>query len=123
MRFTLEMPPGANLVTGIGPGGVRIGEQWFARSLVVSAAELVPDWPVASVATLDLERLAPALRFAPEILLLGTGRRIHFPDGALFAALAARGIGLEVMDTTAACRTYNVLVNEDRPVVAALILP
>ncbi len=123
MRFTLEQPPGANLVTGIGPGGVRVGEQWFARSLVISAAELVPDWPAASAANLDLEVLAPALQLAPEILLLGTGNRIHFPDGALFAALAARGIGLEVMDTAAACRTYNVLVNEDRPVVAALILP
>lgn len=123
MRFTLEKPPGANLFTGVGPGRVRVGEQWFSCSLVVSAAQLVPDWPAASAATLDLEGLAPALQLAPEILVLGTGDRIRFPDGALFAALAARGIGLEVMDTAAACRTYNVLVNEDRPVVAALILP
>lgn len=123
MRFTLEMQPGANLVTGVGPGGVRIAERWFARSLIVSATELVPDWPVANAAAVDLEQLAPALQLAPEILLLGTGSRIHFPDGALFAALAACGIGLEVMDTAAACRTYNVLVSEDRPVVAALILP
>lgn len=123
MRFTLEMPPGTHLVTGVGPHGVRVGDQWHVRSLVVSAAELVTDWPVASAARLDLEQLAPVLQLAPEILLLGTGSRIHFPDGALFAALAARNIGLEVMDTTAACRTYNVLVNEGRPVVAALILP
>jgi uncharacterized protein len=123
MRFTLEKPPGTNLVTGVGPDGVRVGELWYARSLIVSAGELLPDWPVASAARLDLEALAPALQLAPEILVLGTGDRIRFPDGALFGALAARGIGLEVMDTAAACRTYNVLVNEDRPVVAALILP
>jgi uncharacterized protein len=123
MRFTLEKPPGANLVTGVGPDGVRVGELWYSRSLIVSAGALLPDWPVASAAGLELEALAPALRLAPEILVLGTGDRIRFPEGALFAALAGRGIGLEVMDTAAACRTYNVLVNEDRPVVAALILP
>lgn len=123
MRFTLEMPPGANLVTGVGAGRVRVGEQWFERSLVVSATELLPDWPVASAAALDLEALAPALHLSPGILVLGTGDRIRFPEASLFAALAARGVGLEVMDTAAACRTYNVLVNEDRPVVAALILP
>lgn len=123
MRFTLEMPPGANLFTAIGPDSVRVGEHWFTRSLIVSATELLPDWAVHSAAALDLEALAPALQLAPGILVLGTGARIRFPDGALYAALATRGVGLEVMDTAAACRTYNVLVNEDRPVVAALILP
>ena len=122
MRFTLDTRPGANLVTGIGPEGVRIGEQWFRGSIILNAAELVPDWPVVDIQALDLDALAPALRLAPEILVLGTGERIRFPDSALYAALAARGIGLEVMDTAAACRTYNVLVAEERPVVAALIL-
>ena len=122
MRFTLDTRPGANLVTGIGPEGVRIGAQWFRSSIILNAAELVPDWPVVDIQALDLDALAPALRLAPEILVLGTGERIRFPDSALYAALAARGIGLEVMDTAAACRTYNVLVAEERPVVAALIL-
>jgi uncharacterized protein len=122
MRFTLDTRPGANLVTGIGPEGVRIGEQWFHSSIILNAAELVPDWPVVDIQALDLDALAPALRLAPEILVLGTGGRIRFPDSALYAALAGRGIGLEVMDTAAACRTYNVLVAEERPVVAALIL-
>lgn len=123
MRFTLDTHPSANLVTGIGPRGIRVGEQWFEGSLIINAAELLADWPVRDLDALDLEALAPVMRLAPEIVLLGTGARIRFPDPALFAALAAHGIGLEVMDTPAACRTYNVLVSEDRPVVAALILP
>jgi len=123
MRFTLDQHPTANLVTYVGPDGIRVGEQYITGSVILSAAELVGDWPVHDVEALDEAALAPALALGPEILILGTGERIMFPDISLFAALARRGIGLEIMDTAAACRTYNVLVNEDRPVVAALILP
>lgn len=122
MRFTLDRHPGANLITHIGPEGIRIGELMVRTSVIVSAAELVADWPVHTVEALDLATLAPALGMRPEILILGTGARIQFPASALYAELASRGVGLEVMDTAAACRTYNVLVNEDRPVVAALML-
>ena len=123
MRFTLDSPPSANLVTGVGPDGIRIGELLLTRSLIVSATELLQDWPAREIETLDLEILAPALALDPEILLLGTGPRLRFPGSELYAALAARGIGLEVMDTPAACRTFNILVHEERPVVAALLLP
>lgn len=123
MEFTLDRHPTANLVSHVGPEGIRVGEISIGRSVVLSASELILDWPVSSVQSLDLGALAPALELQPEVLLLGTGEQICFPESALFAALAARGIGLEVMDTAAACRTFNILVNEERPVVAALILP
>ena len=123
MEFTLDRHPTANLVSHIGPDGIRVGEISIGRSVVMSASKLILDWPVSSVQSLDLGALAPALELQPEVLLLGTGERIRFPEPALFATLAARGIGLEVMDTAAACRTFNILVNEERPVVAALILP
>ena len=123
MRFTLDQHPTANLVTYVGPDGIRVGEQYITDSVILSAAELIGHWPVHDVDALDEAALAPALALGPEILILGTGERIVFPDTSLFAALARQGIGLEVMNTAAACRTYNVLVNEDRPVVAALILP
>jgi uncharacterized protein len=123
MRLTLDTPAGINLVTHLGPDGIRVGEQTLARSFVVSAAELHAEWGVSDPKQVSLESLAPALALAPEILVLGTGARIAFPESRVFAALAERGIGLEVMDTAAACRTYNVLVGEERPVVAALILP
>jgi uncharacterized protein len=123
MRFTLDRHPSAHLVTHVSAGEVRVGEVRITRSALLSANELVLDWPVRDPRELDLEALAPALALGPEVLIVGTGARICFPDASLFAELASRAIGLEVMDTAAACRTYNVLVNEDRPVVAALILP
>lgn len=123
MQFTLDQHPTANLVTYIGPDGIRIGQQRITRSFILSATEVISDWPVYTAEALDREALAPALALGPEILILGTGERAWFPAAVLYAELASHGIGLEVMDTAAACRTYNVLVNEDRPVVAALILP
>jgi uncharacterized protein len=123
MRLTLDTPTGANLVTRLGPEGIRVGERWLCRSFIMSAAVLHEDWSVTDPSQVALATLAPALALEPEILVLGTGDRISFPEAAVFAALAERGIGLEVMDTPAACRTYNVLVGEERPVVAALVLP
>ena len=123
MRFTLDSHPSANLVTHIGPEGLRVGDLRITRSVILSATEVVRDWPVTDAGALSLRSLAPALELNPEILVLGTGPRGHFPGGELYAELAGRGIGLEVMDTASACRTYNILVNEERPVVAALILP
>ena len=105
---------------------VRIGEHWFTSDLIVTA-DAVRDWPGARPAERDLdalglEQLAPALALEPEILLLGTGAQAIFPSMQLHAELASRRIGLEVMSTPAACRTYNVLVSEQRRVVAALLL-
>ncbi|NHA15272.1 Mth938-like domain-containing protein [Thioalkalivibrio sp. XN279] len=123
MRLTLDSRPGANLVTRIGPAGIQVGEDVLDASFIISPGELLRRWAVSDAATLDLAALAPALALEPEILVLGTGARIQFPARALFAELAAKGIGLEVMDTAAACRTYNVLAGEERAVVAAIILP
>ncbi len=122
MRFTLDRHPTANLVTSVSPGRIRVGETSITSNVILSAQRIIPDWPVRSSEELDLASLAPALELGPSILVVGTGARLVFPRGGLVAELAARGIGLEVMDTAAACRTYNILVNEERPVVAALMV-
>ena len=122
MRFTLDRHPTANLVTSVSPGRIRVGETSIDSSVILSAKRIIPDWPVRTSEELDLASLAPALDLGPSILVVGTGTRLVFPRGGLVAELAARGIGLEVMDTAAACRTYNILVNEERPVVAALVI-
>ncbi len=82
----------------------------------------MPDWAVASTEFLTIEQLEDALAMKPGILLLGTGEVQTFPDPELMAAVMGLGIGLEVMNTAAACRTYNILASENRPVVAALII-
>jgi uncharacterized protein len=83
---------------------------------------VLEDWRPQTLRQLCAADLAPVFELEPEIIVLGSGRSQHFPDAALMAAVLSRGIGFEVMDTGAACRTYNILVSENRPVVAALLL-
>jgi len=88
--------------------------------VIVAPDRLLEDWRVATPAALALEHLEPALALLPEIVLLGTGAALEWPDADLMALCAARAVGLEIMTTPAACRTFNVLVHEQRRVVAAL---
>jgi uncharacterized protein len=121
MKFHLAAPSG-NVVTGLGPGWVRIGASEYRANLVLTAQSIESDWAPAGFDALteaDFERLAVT---RPDVVLLGTGGAIRFPAPALTRPLAAAQVGLEVMDTAAACRTFNILAAEGRRVVAALIL-
>jgi uncharacterized protein len=109
-------------VRSYAPGLIRIGEREFDRSVIVSATTLIEHWRPATVAELAAADFEPVVALRPAILLLGTGPRQVFPEAELLGALHAARIGVEVMDTGAACRTYNVLVSEGREVAAALIL-
>jgi uncharacterized protein len=97
-----------------------VGDRWVSGNLIVSAERLIADWPAKDPSTLRLEELAAAVEQKPEIIIIGTGERASLPDVELMGALALRGIGVEFMTTPAACRTYNVLVHEQRRVVAVL---
>jgi uncharacterized protein len=110
----------ANVIRAWEPGRLRVGERWFSGSLIVSPDTVIDDWRVASPGDLTLDQLEPALELDPDIVLIGTGTESVLPDLELVAALAERGMGLEIMTTAAACRTYNVLVHEHRRVVVAL---
>jgi uncharacterized protein len=102
---------------------VSINEAVYRESLVLNADWLLSPWPVRSLADLDSESLAPILETNPTVVLLGTGLKQQFPDARIFGLFGERGIGLEVMDNGALCRTFNILVAEDRAVTAAIILP
>jgi uncharacterized protein len=101
---------------------VTVNEVEYQQSLVLSAAQLICPWPVASIDHLNAENFAPVLELQPDVVLLGTGNRQLFPDARVFALFGEQGIGLEVMDNGALCRTFNILVAEDREVVAAIML-
>ena len=122
MKFHLEQTAGKNAFTGYGEGYVAVNGQRHEASLVVGAQRLVTDWPARSIATLAADHLAAIVELAPDIVLLGTGARFELPEPARLAPLYKAGIGVEVMDTPAACRTYNILMGEGRNVVAALIV-
>ena len=109
------------MIRSYGHGELRINNQTYGGALIVSATAISPLPEVHSVE--ELLRIDPAriLALDPELVLLGTGARQVFPAPSFGARFLSAGIGFEVMDTGAACRTYNVLVAEQRPVVAVLL--
>ncbi len=120
MKFTLDARSDVNLVRGYGAGVLRIGEQSVRTPCILAADVLITDWDVPRVEALAPEHLARVWPLKPEVALLGTGTQQRFPSAAVRNAFSARGIGLETMDLGAACRTYNILVQEERRVVAML---
>jgi uncharacterized protein len=122
MKFNLDQTAAINVVRGYGPGTIRIGERTFSRSLIVTATKIIENWRPLGIPDLKVTDLDPLLELRPEVLLIGSGTRQVFPDRATLAALYTAGLGFEIMDTGAACRTYNVLVAEGRAVAAALIV-
>jgi uncharacterized protein len=122
MKLTLENSSRINVVRAYSPTEVHIGEQIIRTRCVVTPTELITDWAPVTYAELDLTHTDTLLALKPDILVLGTGPTQRFPPAAFRVLFARAGIGLEVMDLGAACRTYNVLVQEERRVAAALFL-
>ena len=122
MKLTDEKTAGAFLVRSYSPGALRVGEEVLHESCVLRADRLIRDWRPRSIEELTVADLEVALALEPELIVLGVGERQRFPNIEVMSAVLARGVGCEAMTTDAACRTYNVLVSEDRRVVAALIV-
>ncbi len=122
MKFTLETNSRVNLIRAYSPTELRIGEQTVRGTCIVTADELITDWEPASFAELSPEHLERLLALRPEVVLLGTGPVQRFPPAGLRGLFAEHRIGLEVMDLGGACRTFNILVQEERRVAAALFL-
>lgn len=110
------------LFSGYGDGFVAVNGQVYRQSIIVSPASVRTDWVVAGFSALTQENFQVLLELKSEILLLGTGARQHFARPELYRDLIKAGIGVEFMDTPAACRTYNILAAEDRNVAAAILL-
>lgn len=123
MKFTQHAPAGIHLIRRYGSDSITVGEEQIRVSCLVSATTLIRDWPPRDVASLRPEHLTALFELRPEVVVLSTGAQQRFPGAALRAEFATRKIGLEVMEVGAACRTYNVLVSEERNVLAAVLLP
>ncbi len=122
MKLHLAAVKDRNQFTGYGTGYVAVNNQRYQRSLVVTPQTLHEDWAVSSVESMDLAALRFLVSLKPEILLLGTGATHRFPAPATLREFAQAQIGVETMDTAAACRTFNILMAEGRDVVAAVIV-
>lgn len=109
-------------ISGYGPGWIGLNGERVTTSLVVGSRGQRFDWGCARYGDLSAAHFARLAELGPELVLFGSGERLRFPQPAWLQALAEQRIGIETMDTAAACRTYNILAGEGRHVVAALLL-
>ncbi len=120
MKLHASGPSAANTITGYGEDYVMVNGRRHETSLVVLPEKIVR-WDTTGFEALSAENFVFLKNLGAEIVLLGTGPKQRFPHPRLIGALTSAGIGLEVMDLKAACRTFNILVAEERKVAAALL--
>jgi uncharacterized protein len=121
MKFQPDSAIGVNSITRTEPGRVFVGNQPFEGPLVVPWVGTVQAWAVQDFERLQTEAFTQLLAYKPELLIFGSGPRLRFVHPRLLAGLMNAGVGVETMDSAAACRTYNVLASEGRSVLAALL--
>lgn len=119
MKFTRDDISSVT-VRHVEPGRIRIGDEFYDRDLVLTAEKVLEDAAPADLASVHERDIAALLALDPDVVLVGSGWKPMLPPRDLLFALARRGIGLECMDTPAACRTFNILVNEGRQPAAIL---
>ena len=124
MKFSEDYGNARYPITGYGDDYVQVNQIRYEQSLIITVDELIADWGPARPSDLMQEQVLQVLIDRhPEIVLLGTGRRIHFPPPQVMALFAKNHIGLEVLDSASACRTFNILLSEGRNVATALLMP
>ena len=146
MQFNLERDPRTHTIISYAPGQVVVTIPWAAEdatplmldqdgelrgrirhetlthSVIIMPEQIVRDWPPQARDDLTIEHFDTIIAMQPEVVLFGTGARLWWPSSTILSAFARQRIGFEVMDTAAACRTYNILVYEGRNVAAALLM-
>lgn len=122
MRFTQDPSSSRNVIRSYAPGEITINAEVFRHPLIIGPSTIAPGPAIRDAAELTAAHTADIVALEPELVLIGTGARQIFPAAEFGAKFLQAGIGFEVMDTGAACRTFNVLVAEQRRVVALLLL-
>jgi len=111
-----------NIIRSFSTGELRINDALLSNHVIVSTEKIIENWSPANIADLSIADFGDVLGMTPEVIVFGTGPTQIFPPGALITDILRRGIGFEIMATSAACRTFNVLAAERRKVVAALLV-
>lgn len=122
MKIELDTPASnSNVIESYSGAGIIINKVLYQNSIIICPAQAIEDWPPRSPGGLNAGHFDRIFELAPELILLGTGNRLQFPAQEIVASIMSRNIGIEVMDTAAACRAYNFIAGEGRKVVAALL--
>jgi uncharacterized protein len=122
LKLQSDPHSGANTITGYGDGYVEINQTPYAHAVLLSSDGAISEWPVQSFEGLEASHFTQMVDLNPELILIGTGSKQRFPKPELLKSLILAKIGFEIMDSQAACRTYNILVGEGRQVLLALIV-
>jgi uncharacterized protein len=122
MKFTLDDSGGGNAIQGYAEGQVTINGVIYRHSLIVTPGQVIENWQPDDFSELGVADFTLLAELKPEIVILGTGAVHRFPHPSLSQPLMQRRIGLETMQTAAACRTYNILRGEGRNIAAALFM-
>ena len=122
MKFAQDSQEDGYVITAYDENSVSINGKTFSQSLVVAGTRLHEHWDIADIELLRSSHIELVLSFQPELIIIGTGNNLVFPAVEIYSGIIGHGIGVDFMDTGAACRTYNILMSEGRDVVAGLIL-
>ena len=122
MKFSEADHSSGHRIDSYGAGWISLAGRRYTESFILTPTDIITPWEPVSLAALRSQHLTPIVDLAPHVVLIGSGKLPALLDPALYAPLLAAGIGVEVMTTAAACRTYNILMAEGRTVVAGLIL-
>lgn len=122
MKFAQDNQDEGYFITAYGDDSVSINGKPFQQSLIITPTKLEENWAITSIDQLMQNHVDQILALNPELIIIGTGNKLVFPAVELYSSIIKHGIGVDFMDTGAACRTYNILMSEDRDVVAGLIL-
>ena len=122
MSLTLDDNQAKFQIRGYKAGQIQVNEKIYTESLIISPNHLLEHWGPKNISDLTPTHIEIAAQTKPAVLIIGTGEKLIFPNIELYGELINQGIGIEIMDTAAACRTYTILTAENRRVVAALIL-
>jgi len=122
MKFAQDNLQDGYVITAYDGDAVSINGKTFSQSLIIANTQLNKNWGIVAIERLAPDHIDQVLSFNPELIVIGTGSKLIFPAVEVYSAIIERGIGIDFMDTHAACRTYNILMSEGRDVVAGLIL-
>ncbi len=112
-----------NRISSYSGSSFTVNERVYSNSILIAADKLISPWSANTFDGISLQHIEHIISFEPEIIVIGTGKNVRFLPEAYRATSLSRNIGMEFMDSGGACRCYNLLLDEGRKVVAALLLP
>ena len=122
MKLSEDYTAGSHIIQSYDDDHIVVNSKCFSKSFLVSNTSLNENWGINDIGQMTHEHWHDIIKLQPEVILMGTGKKLVFPHPSTYAPAIEKGIGVEFMDSRAACRTYNILLSEDRFIIAGIIL-